>query len=83
MHRDHPILKPTLKVAIGLDKSTKLGTVFERYVAFCNDHRGGGGGTGDNGDTSSSRSRSGGEKLSVEALEFVHCSVLQLSLIHI
>ncbi|GAX12113.1 hypothetical protein FisN_15Lh194 [Fistulifera solaris] len=38
--RDHPILKPGIVVQIGLDKNTKLGTVFERFVEFCNEKRG-------------------------------------------
>lgn len=32
---DHAILKPNVTVQIGLDKNTKLSTVFERYVQFC------------------------------------------------
>ena len=48
-------------MGIGLDKGTKLGAVFDRYVAFCNDQ---------------SRDH---ERVSVDQLEFVHCSVLHPS----
>jgi len=33
----HPILRPGVVVSIGLDKSTKLSAVFQRYVDFCNE----------------------------------------------
>mmetsp|Transcript_90541 Transcript_90541/g.260974 ORF Transcript_90541/g.260974 Transcript_90541/m.260974 type:complete len:658 (-) Transcript_90541:8-1981(-) len=34
---NHPILKPGVVVSIGLEKSTKLSAVFQRYVDFCNE----------------------------------------------
>ena len=33
----HPVLRPGVVVSIGLDKNTKLASVFARYVEFCND----------------------------------------------
>jgi len=33
---DHPIMRPGVTVSIGLDKTTKLRAVFQRYVDFCN-----------------------------------------------
>lgn len=34
--QDHPIMRPGVTVSIGLDKTTKLKSVFQRYVDFCN-----------------------------------------------
>eukprot|EP00522_Entomoneis_paludosa_P008308 CAMPEP_0172458122 /NCGR_PEP_ID=MMETSP1065-20121228/25907_1 /TAXON_ID=265537 /ORGANISM="Amphiprora paludosa, Strain CCMP125" /LENGTH=644 /DNA_ID=CAMNT_0013212213 /DNA_START=129 /DNA_END=2063 /DNA_ORIENTATION=+ len=35
-HPDHPILKPGVKVRIGLGKNTRLSAVMQRYVYVCN-----------------------------------------------
>lgn len=37
-YRTNPILKKSTVVSIGLDKSTKLKAVFERYADFCTTH---------------------------------------------
>mmetsp|Transcript_17904 Transcript_17904/g.29634 ORF Transcript_17904/g.29634 Transcript_17904/m.29634 type:complete len:631 (-) Transcript_17904:64-1956(-) len=37
-HETNPVLAPGVKVCIGLEKSTKLGLVFDRYVDFANEH---------------------------------------------
>ena len=34
---NHPVLKEGVVVSIGLDKNTKLGAVFKRYIEFCNE----------------------------------------------
>lgn len=34
---EHPILKPGVSVRIGLEKSTKLSCLFQRYIDFCNE----------------------------------------------
>ena len=35
---DHPVLSPGTVVCIGLEKASKLGAVFERFVDFANEH---------------------------------------------
>lgn len=57
---DHPIMRPGIVVSIGLDKTTKLSAVFNRYVAFCN----------------LSAEGSDNEVIDREDLEFVHCQLL-------
>mmetsp|Transcript_9191 Transcript_9191/g.14127 ORF Transcript_9191/g.14127 Transcript_9191/m.14127 type:complete len:620 (+) Transcript_9191:216-2075(+) len=37
-HEKHPVLAPGAIVCIGMDKATKLGSVFKRYVEFINEH---------------------------------------------
>ncbi len=61
---DHPILQPNVTVSIGLDKTTRLSSVFRRYVEFCSEQN------PTKGDTT---------MLDIADLEFVHCSVLQAS----
>mmetsp|Transcript_19292 Transcript_19292/g.29387 ORF Transcript_19292/g.29387 Transcript_19292/m.29387 type:complete len:618 (-) Transcript_19292:559-2412(-) len=37
-HEKHPVLTPGATVCIGMDKSTKLVSIFKRYVEFVNEH---------------------------------------------
>jgi hypothetical protein len=53
-------MRPGIVVSIGLEKSTKLGAVFRRYVEFCNE-------------TSSGDDR---DYIDLNKLEFSHCQLL-------
>ncbi|KAL7580095.1 hypothetical protein ACA910_012858 [Epithemia clementina (nom. ined.)] len=64
-HPDHPILRPGIKVRIGLGKNTRLGAVMQRYVDVCNQIR---------LDGSMSNSFS---SIEMSDLEFVHAAVLR------
>uniref|UniRef100_A0A7S4ADE7 BTB domain-containing protein n=1 Tax=Pseudo-nitzschia australis TaxID=44445 RepID=A0A7S4ADE7_9STRA len=59
---DHPIMRPGVTVSIGLDKTTKLKTVFQRYVDFCN--------------TISEAEYGGHKNIFLMDLEFAFCQVL-------
>jgi len=59
---DHPILRPSVTVSIGLDKTTKLKAVFKRYVDFCN--------------MKSKIDSSDHRNISVQDLEFAFCQLL-------
>lgn len=59
---DHPVLKPGVVVSIGLEKSTKLSAVFQRYVDFCNE--------------SAKDANVVGEDVQLTDLEFAHCQLL-------
>jgi len=37
-YENHPVLTPGVTVCIGMDKSTKLGAVFQRFVDFVNEY---------------------------------------------
>jgi len=41
-HEKHPVLTPGVTICIGMDKSTKLGAVFQRFVDFVNEYSPGG-----------------------------------------
>lgn len=60
-HESNPVLQPDTTVCIGLDKTTKLVAVFERYVGFANEHA----------------LNKNNHLLRLEDLEFVHCTVLR------
>lgn len=62
-YEDHPVLSPGVTVCIGLEKASKLGAVFERYVEFANEHSDG----------------KHPLWLRLQDLEFVHCTVLRSS----
>jgi hypothetical protein len=62
-HENHPVLTPEVTVCIGLEKSTKLALVFERYVAFANEHA----------------VDPNQHLLSMGDLEFMHCTILRAS----
>lgn len=62
-YEDHPILSPGVIVCIGLEKASKLGAVFERYVEFANEHSDG----------------KHERWLRLQDLEFVHCTILRSS----
>jgi len=63
-YEDHPIYQPGVTVSIGLDKTTRLSAVFNRYVQFSNES------FGDNNSK---------PLIEASDLEFIHCSVLQPS----
>ena len=65
-HPDHPILRPGIKVRIGLGKNTRLSAVMERYVEVCNQIR---------PDGSSAISSS--SHIEISDLEFVYAAVLK------
>jgi hypothetical protein len=58
---NHPIIRPGVTVSIGLDKTTKLKSVFKQYVNFCN---------------SSSEVVESGQKMDAKDLEFSFCQLL-------
>ena len=58
---DHPVLSPGIVVCIGLEKASKLGAVFERYVDFANEHA----------------QVNHRRQLQVQDVEFVHCTILR------
>lgn len=60
---NHPVLKLGVTVQIGLDKSCKLSTVFERYVEFCNEQQ-------------QQQGDSDQNMVVVKDLEFLHTQVL-------
>ena len=71
--KDHPVLTPGVTVCIGLEKSSKLGAVFERYVEFANEH---------SNLNENSHSNSNNNKqltLRLQDLEFIHCTILRTS----
>ena len=68
-HPDHPILRPGVKVRIGLGKNTRLSAVMQRYVEVCNQIR-------PDPDGTTIRSFSGVE---LSDLEFAHASLLRNS----
>ncbi|KAI2495855.1 hypothetical protein MHU86_18687 [Fragilaria crotonensis] len=57
----HPVLSPGIVVCIGLEKASKLGAVFDRYVEFANEHA----------------QVNHRRQLLVRDLEFVHCTILR------
>jgi hypothetical protein len=58
----HAVLRPGVVVSIGLDKNTKLSSVFSRFVEFCNE--------------STSVSGTAVDRIDVADLEFIHCQLL-------
>merc|ERR1712232_31834 len=64
-HPDHPILRPGIKVRIGLGKNTRLSAVMQRYVEVCNQVRSDGSDAGSNA------------PIELTDLEFVHAAVLK------
>jgi len=64
-HDDHPILKPGVKVRIGLGKNTRLSAVMQRYVEVCNQVRVDG------------NQQISPAQIELSDLEFFHASVLK------
>lgn len=69
---NHPVLRPGTTVQIGLDKSTKLSAVFERYVLFCNQYAAAAASSEFNPPDFNKM-----KTITVDDLEFVHCQLLK------